>query len=79
MGDGGSEGDPHAYGQNLRTPLSKLLRINPLRRGARWQQAGYGLRNPWRFSFDRATGRNVYALWNCRQTKRQPSANTPAG
>ena len=24
-------------------------------RGARWQIAGYGLRNPWRFSFDRAT------------------------
>ena len=25
------------------------------KRGARWQVAGYGLRNPWRFSFDRLT------------------------
>jgi hypothetical protein len=36
--------------------LGKLLRIDPLRRGAQWQIAGLGLRNPWRFSFDRANG-----------------------
>jgi hypothetical protein len=36
--------------------LGKLLRINPLRRGAKWQVIGLGLRNPWRFSFDRANG-----------------------
>ena len=56
MGDGGSGGDPQNYAQNLASPLGNLLAIHPLRRGARWQTLGYGLRNPWRFSFDRATG-----------------------
>jgi glucose/arabinose dehydrogenase len=56
MGDGGSGGDPHGNGQDLGTPLAKLLRIDPLKKGARWFEAGYGLRNPWRFSFDRRTG-----------------------
>ena len=53
FGDGGSEGDPQNTSQNLSTRLGKLLRTNPLRGG--WQMVGYGLRNPWRFSFDRAT------------------------
>jgi glucose/arabinose dehydrogenase len=56
MGDGGSGGDPENRAQNLREFLGKLLAIDPLRRGARWQIVGYGLRNPWRFSFDRANG-----------------------
>ena len=56
MGDGGSAGDPGNRAQNPRQRLGKLLRINPLRRGARWQMVGLGLRNPWRFSFDRANG-----------------------
>jgi glucose/arabinose dehydrogenase len=56
MGDGGSAGDPQNRAQNLRERLGKLLRIEPRVRGARWQTIGYGLRNPWRFSFDRATG-----------------------
>jgi glucose/arabinose dehydrogenase len=56
MGDGGSGGDPGNRAQNLAVPLGKLLRIDPTRPGARWFTAGYGLRNPWRFSFDRATG-----------------------
>ena len=54
MGDGGSGGDPDDNGQNAQTSLAKLLRTDPLR--VDWQIAGYGLRNPWRFSFDRATG-----------------------
>jgi glucose/arabinose dehydrogenase len=54
MGDGGSGGDPHNYGQDLASRLAKLLRTDPLR--VRWEIAGYGLRNPWRFSFDRGTG-----------------------
>jgi glucose/arabinose dehydrogenase len=58
-GDGGSGGDPHNHAQNLSSRLGKLLRINVDKRGARWQIAGYGLRNPWRFSWDRAT-RNLY-------------------
>jgi glucose/arabinose dehydrogenase len=73
LGDGGSEDDPHGYGQSLATPLSKILRINPAQLGhasysvpadnpfvghkgvvpETWM---WGLRNPWRFSFDRATG-----------------------
>jgi hypothetical protein len=56
MGDGGSAGDPGNRAQNPRVQLGKLLRINPLKRGARWQMVGLGLRNPWRFSFDRANG-----------------------
>jgi glucose/arabinose dehydrogenase len=56
MGDGGSAGDPGNRAQNPRVRLGKLLRINPLRRGARWQMVALGLRNPWRFSFDPANG-----------------------
>jgi glucose/arabinose dehydrogenase len=58
-GDGGSGGDPHNHAQNLGSRLGKLLRLNVDKRGARWQVAGYGLRNPWRFSWDRAT-RDLY-------------------
>lgn len=72
MGDGGSGGDPQNNGQRLDTLLGKLLRIdvggggpyrvppdNPFvgRAGARPEIWAYGLRNPWRFSFDRQTGR----------------------
>ncbi|HEU5278465.1 MAG TPA: PQQ-dependent sugar dehydrogenase [Gaiellaceae bacterium] len=56
MGDGGSAGDPGNRAQRLGERLGKLLRIDPLRRGAAWQVVGLGLRNPWRFSFDRANG-----------------------
>src|SRR5919198_2543580 len=56
MGDGGSAGDPQNRAQNPRQRLGKLLRIDPLRRGATWQVVGLGLRNPWRFAFDRANG-----------------------
>jgi len=56
MGDGGSGGDPENRAQNLGSRLGKLLAINVDRRGARPQIVGYGLRNPWRFSFDRRTG-----------------------
>ncbi len=59
MGDGGSGGDPQRHAQDPRSRLGKLLRINvnvaPVRVGI----YAKGLRNPWRFSFDRATG----ALW----------------
>jgi Glucose / Sorbosone dehydrogenase len=56
MGDGGSGGDPGNRAQNLSVRLGKLLKINATRRGAQTQVADYGLRNPWRFSFDRANG-----------------------
>jgi hypothetical protein len=67
LGDGGSGGDPHGNGQNPRTLLGSILRVdvatpngytipadNPFASGSGgapevWV---YGLRNPWRFSFD---------------------------
>jgi glucose/arabinose dehydrogenase len=70
-GDGGSAGDPNNNAQNLNQLLGKILRIDvdhgtpyaippsnpfvqrPNSRGEIW---AYGVRNPWRFSFDRATG-----------------------
>ena len=71
VGDGGGGGDPFESGQNLNTMLGKLLRID-VDHGTLYSiPAGnpfagttpgldeiwaYGLRNPWRFSFDRQTG-----------------------
>jgi len=72
LGDGGSEGDPNLTGQNQGLLLGKLLRIDVSGGGAKYRvpptnpfvgQSGvkpeiwaYGLRNPWRVTFDRATG-----------------------
>jgi glucose/arabinose dehydrogenase len=71
IGDGGSAGDPFDNGQRLDTLMGKILRIfpedggtysspphNPFtgKPGVRKEIWAYGLRNPWRFSFDRATG-----------------------
>ena len=67
-GDGGGANDPLRSGQDLTTLLGKLLRIDPLgpppadnpfagaTDGRRPEIWAYGLRNPWRFSFDRQTG-----------------------
>jgi glucose/arabinose dehydrogenase len=56
MGDGGSGGDPENRAQDLSERLGKLLSIDVEEPGSDWRIEGYGLRNPWRFSFDRATG-----------------------
>ena len=71
LGDGGAGGDPEENGQDLGTLLGSLLRIdvdsgdpygipedNPFvdEEDARPEIWAYGLRNPWRFSFDRDTG-----------------------
>jgi glucose/arabinose dehydrogenase len=54
-GDGGSGGDPPNNAQNRHSQLGKLLRIDPTRPGAAPEVYSYGLRNPFRFSFDRVT------------------------
>jgi glucose/arabinose dehydrogenase len=54
-GDGGSGGDPPNNAQNRHVLLGKLLRIDPRRAGARPTVYSYGLRNPFRFSFDTVT------------------------
>jgi glucose/arabinose dehydrogenase len=55
-GDGGSGGDPGNRAQNLGTKLGKLLRLDVSKPKPVWQIVADGLRNPWRFSFDRKTG-----------------------
>jgi glucose/arabinose dehydrogenase len=72
LGDGGAAGDPQDHGQRLDTLLGKILRIdvdqgssytipadNPFvhQREKRAEIWAYGLRNPWRYSFDRCTGK----------------------
>ena len=56
MGDGGSGGDPENRAQDLSQELGKLLRVDVESPDANSEVAAYGLRNPWRFSFDRKTG-----------------------
>jgi glucose/arabinose dehydrogenase len=56
LGDGGSAFDPEQRGQRLSGHLAKLLSLDPERPERGWRTVAYGLRNPWRFSFDRAGG-----------------------
>ena len=55
MGDGGSGGDPGNRSQNPNEMLGKLIKLDPTGKTAPKLRA-LGLRNPWRFSFDRKTG-----------------------
>jgi len=70
-GDGGGSGDPGGNAQNKHALLGKLLRLdvsgasgytipadNPFKTDTTGAPEvwAYGLRNPWRFSFDRQTG-----------------------
>lgn len=72
LGDGGSGGDPMGNAQNREVLLGKMLRIDPapsgttgysvppdnpyVGRSGRDEIWSYGWRNPWRYSFDKATG-----------------------
>jgi glucose/arabinose dehydrogenase len=56
VGDGGAGGDPENRAQNRASLFGKLFTIDVNRRGSRPQIVAIGLRNPWRFSFDRANG-----------------------
>ncbi len=72
IGDGGGSGDPQGNGQNTDTLLGTILRIDPVATetapylipdGNPFADGGgapeiflYGVRNPWRFSFDQASG-----------------------
>ena len=55
-GDGGSGGDPENRAQNMRVLFGKIFRFNVGVPRPRASIVGLGLRNPWRFSFDRQTG-----------------------
>jgi glucose/arabinose dehydrogenase len=59
IGDGGSGGDPEDRAQNMSSQFGKLLTLDTSKSNAQWSIAALGLRNPWRFTFDRATG-DVY-------------------
>jgi glucose/arabinose dehydrogenase len=56
LGDGGKAGDPHHLAQNDRTLLGKVVRLNVDVDKPLPEVLGRGLRNPWRYSFDRKTG-----------------------
>jgi glucose/arabinose dehydrogenase len=56
-GDGGGGCDPGDDAQDTGSWLGKIFSMNPRNLGAGRRMEIYGVRNPWRFSFDRAKGR----------------------
>jgi hypothetical protein len=81
-GDGGGGNDqgagrPPNNAQNLGSMLGKILRIDPRAAGSTPEIYASGLRNPWRFSFDRATGDMV--IGDVGQSAREEVDVAPAG
>ena len=76
LGDGGGAGDPNDNAQDLGDLRGKILRIDVNRPGSKWEPVAYGLRNPWRFSWDRETG----AIWiaDVGQDEREEIDTIPA-
>jgi len=86
-GDGGSGGDPLGNAQNTTSLLGKILRLDVLSGALPYavpsgnpfgtEVWAFGLRNPWRFSFDRMTG-DLY-LADVGQSTREEIDFQPAG
>ena len=82
-GDGGGGGDPNGNGQNTNVLLGKLLRLdvrtlpyaipssNPFagQAGKRGEIWAYGLRNPWRFAFDRGSAPSLLYVADVGQNR----------
>jgi glucose/arabinose dehydrogenase len=56
LGDGGAADDPHGNGQNPAALLGSLIRFDVDAAEPKPETVAKGLRNPWRISFDKATG-----------------------
>jgi glucose/arabinose dehydrogenase len=93
FGDGGGAGDPFRSGQSLGTLLAKMIRIDPRagggyrvpasnpfagRDGARGEIWAYGLRNAYRFSFDRQN-RNDLTIGDVGQDEAEEIDFAPKG
>lgn len=93
LGDGGSGADPEGRGQDLTDFLGSILRLdlggaapyvvpadNPFVgiAAARPEIWSYGLRNPWRFTFDRATG-DLYIGDVGQNAREEVDVSTAAG
>ena len=72
LGDGGGGCDDCHNAQNLSSKLGKLLRKD----SNGWKVVGYGLRNPWRWSFDRKTG-DIYIGDVGQSSSRRRSTSWP--
>jgi len=92
FGDGGNAGDPQGFGQKRNDLLGSLLRIdvsgagytippdNPFvgTGGVRGELWNYGLRNPWRFSFDRRTA-DLYIADVGQADREEVDVQSPSG
>lgn len=76
-GDGGGSGDPNNNAQNDGVMLGKLIRVDVDAASPVIEPWAKGLRNPWKFSFDRATG-DLF-IGDVGQNRFEEVNYTPAG